>query len=63
LGSYAFGHCEKLKSVHFQGNAPVFGEFVFRAVTATVYYPASNSTWTPDVMLNYDGKLAWKAAS
>ena len=31
----------------------------FRGVTATVYYPADNATWTARVMTDYGGTITW----
>ena len=47
---------------------PEFGEILsvnkgmaesFNKVTAKVYFPAKNATWTADKMLNYGGDLTW----
>ena len=59
---YAFGYCTALKTVTFKGNAPEIHSLAFTNVTATAYYPAEDTTWTPDVMLNYGGTLTWKTA-
>lgn len=48
--------------VRFMGNAPKIGKYAFNDVTATVYYPANNTTWTTENMLNYGGKLTWTTA-
>ena len=58
IGNYAFADTG-LKTVRFLGDAPFFGEGVFENVTADVYYPQGNSTWTRDVMGNYGGRLNW----
>jgi len=34
---------------------------IFTDVTATAYYPDSNTTWTADALLNYGGQLTWVA--
>ena len=62
----AFIGCTGLKQITFQGDAPEFfcqiGDIrTFEDVTATVYYPAGNSTWTADVMQNYGGNITWKS--
>ena len=54
----AFGDCANLTEVTFLGDAPAM-DHVFSGVTATVYYPAGNATWTADVMQNYGGELTW----
>lgn len=68
IGDEAFGHCYNLQSVYFKGNAPVFDANAFggdgekeTALTATVYYPGKDATWTDAVRQNYGGKLTWKA--
>ena len=43
----------------FTGNAPSFGDYTFKNVTATVYYPANNDTWTAEVMTDHSGTLTW----
>ena len=32
---------------------------VFSDLTATVYYPADNETWTEDVLIDYGGHITW----
>ena len=53
----AFEYCANLNSITFCGDAPDFGLDVFYGVTATVYYPASNTTWTEDVLKYSGGNL------
>ncbi len=59
LGYYMFWQCTGLKTVTFQGDAPEITADAFRDVTATVYYPAGNTTWTQDKLQNYGGQLTW----
>ncbi len=60
IGSNAFEQCYSLKNVIFAGNAPAFGEApAFLFVTADIYYPANNPTWTAEKMQNYGGTLTW----
>ena len=33
--------------------------YAFERATVTVYYPADNETWTPDVLRQYDGTVTW----
>lgn len=61
VGTYVFSRCSRLGNVEFMGDAPDIGENAFSKVIAKVYYPAGNSTWTPDVMQNYGGTLTWTA--
>ncbi len=64
IGYEAFQECP-LDSIRFEGDAPEFavgGEDelgAFWGVTADVYYPENNSTWTADKMQNYGGNLTW----
>jgi len=56
----AFYNCTALAEIVFCGDAPEFDdEYTFNKVNATAYYPAGNSTWTLDAMLNCGGTLAW----
>ncbi len=67
FGYNGFAECERLETVIFKGDAPKFkfdkGEAkpydIFAGVTANVYYPAGNTTWTEENMLDYGGKLTW----
>ena len=59
IGAYAFSSCSGLKEVWFAGAAPEIGAYAFSRVTADVYYPADNNTWTADKLQNYGGKLNW----
>lgn len=54
-----FEGCESLKTVKFYGDMSVWDSMCFNAVTATVYYPAGNSTWSQDKLNDYGGKLTW----
>ena len=60
IGDYCFSRSTGLKTVTFQGDVPDIGSAAFSKVTATVYYPADNETWTDDVMQNYGGTLTWE---
>ena len=61
IANRAFEGCGNLKTVKFEGNAPAeIVEDAFLEVTATVWYPCGNETWTEDVMLDYGGNLTWK---
>lgn len=71
MGALAFDGCSSLETVYFEGNAPIFhreyendkGEAIncenFRGVTANVYYPIENSTWTEENRGDYGGMLTW----
>lgn len=55
----SFVRCHKLKSIRFEGNAPEIDADAFDDVTATVYYPKENTTWTESVRKDYAGNLTW----
>ena len=59
IDSYAFGFCDNLEKITFQGDAPAINGDAFYSVIATAYYPAGNKTWTEDVMQNYGGTITW----
>ncbi|MCD7831442.1 MAG: leucine-rich repeat protein, partial [Firmicutes bacterium] len=57
----AFSCSDGLTEITFEGDAPSIGDYAFDYVTATVYYPASSSTWTEDVMQDYGyGTITWE---
>lgn len=68
INSAAFMNCP-LKTITFLGDAPeivpyqahIITDGAFKNVTATVYYPGNNSTWTEDKRLDYGGTLTWVA--
>ena len=60
VDTYAFNRCAGLLKVTFAGDAPVFGDLTFHEVTATVYIPEGNDTWTAEVQQNYGGTLTWE---
>lgn len=65
IGPYGFGMCGGLTNVVFRGDAPELpllnerDSTNFYGVTATVYYPAGNTTWTEAQRQNYGGRLTW----
>ena len=57
---YVFSGCTGLTKVFMEGDAPrSIGDNIFQKVTATVFYPKNNKTWTADVMKNYGGTITW----
>ena len=57
-----FCGCYALENICFIGDAPTIidpGEYLFHSVTANVYYPRGNDTWTEDVMQQYGGTVTW----
>ncbi len=70
LGDGVFDCCWDLSEIIFLGNAPSmyvpnnarYEYGTFWTITATVYYPADNSTWTSDVTSKYyGGDIKWVA--
>lgn len=59
IGISAFAGCKALRNVTFTGNAPKINSGAFSYVTADVFYPAQNDTWTESVRTNYGGTLTW----
>lgn len=48
-----------IKEIHFKGDLPDLDAEAFDEVTAKVYYPAGNATWTGEARKNYGGYLTW----
>lgn len=59
VGDYCFSRSTGVAKITFTGNAPAIGNGAFSKVTAEVYYPVDNVTWTTDIMQNYGGTLNW----
>ena len=59
IGTGAFSGCSKLKEIIFKGNAPTISGATFNSTSATAYYPAENTTWNPDTLLDYGGTIRW----
>ena len=61
IGDWAFKACYGLKEITFTGDAPVYGgSSVFNGVTAMVYYPMGNPTWTEEALsADVSGTLTW----
>ena len=59
----AFENCTSLKEVWFTGDCPEWIDMIFTNVTATVYYPAGNETWTKAKMDSTEGNITWVAHS
>ena len=60
VGIYTFENCTALETVIFEGDAPHwFADDFFQGITATVYYPADNDTWTEELMQDYGGSITW----
>lgn len=54
-----FGGCTNLKTIVFTGKAPRLWEGCFSGVTADVYYPDGDASWTEIVKRNYGGTVTW----
>ena len=61
LDSYAFYGMYYLKEVVFTGDAPSISNSAFYSITATVWYPMGNETWTDSVKQQYGGTLTWQS--
>ena len=59
IGARAFYYCTALTTVVFSGSAPEIAENAFTRVTADVFYPEDDSTWTEETMQDYGGSLSW----
>lgn len=63
IGGWAFFGCSSLTDITMAGDAPAIADDALEGVTATVYYPAGNATWTEDVLQqSYGGNITWVAA-
>ncbi|MCR5137683.1 MAG: leucine-rich repeat protein [Oscillospiraceae bacterium] len=61
IEQYAFASCSSLKTFTLEGDLPSVEDKAFSGVTATVFYPSSNRTYTAENMQNYGGSLTWEA--
>ena len=59
IGKVAFNGCTGLTEICFLGSAPTFESSCFNNVTATAYYPGSNSSWKESVRKDYGGTITW----
>ena len=64
----AFRKCTALTEITFRGSAPAFTHYAygksddaFDGVTATVYYPGCDPTWTEEARSQAGGTLTWVA--
>ena len=60
LASYALSSMWNTRDFVFTGDAPLIGDNAFNYITADVWYPLGNETWTEEVRQNYGGTLTWK---
>ncbi len=61
IGNFAFERCSALKSVTLKGELPQIDQTAFTGVSATVYYPGDQASYSADVMTGYGGTLSWNA--
>jgi len=60
IGTQAFDYCTALKRIEFLGHAPQYiSSDSFTEVTANVFYPGDDPSWTDEVKQDYGGKLTW----
>jgi len=64
IESLCFSGCSALTSIRFRGAAPYFiASDAFQNVSATVYYPSGDPSWTSAIRQNYGGNLVWQSYS
>lgn len=63
IADWAFTGCTGLSGVIFSDDAPSIGANSFNSLHTKAYYPATNNTWTEDVLLSYGGTITWIAVS
>ncbi len=61
VGKYAFAYCKSLTALYFTGAAPTIGDNAFNKMTATVFYPETDSSWAGAG--NYGGTITWQPYS
>ena len=59
IGDNAFADSKNLQNIYFYGNCPKLGKDIFKNVTATVYYPYTDKTWSLDILQDYGGNITW----
>ena len=59
IGDNAFTDSKNLQNIYFYGNSPKLGNNIFKNVTATVYYPYTDKTWSLDILQDYGGNITW----
>lgn len=67
IQSKAFYGCKQLKRFTFSGEYPTIESYAFNKVSATAYYPYSDSTWNPIILTptshQFGGFITWKVWS
>ena len=59
IGDNAFADSKNLQNIYFYGNSPKLGNNILKNVTATVYYPYTDKTWSLDILQDYGGNITW----
>ena len=59
IGDNAFADSKNLQNIYFYGNSPKLGNNIFKNVTATVYYPYTDKTWSLDILRDYGRNITW----
>ena len=59
IGDNAFADSKNLQNIYFYGNSPKLGNNIFKNVTATVYDPYTDNTWSLDILRDYGGNITW----
>lgn len=59
IGAAAFADCRRLNNIYFTGSQPEVVENAFTGVTANVYYPLEDTTWSTLVYQHLGGDLTW----
>lgn len=59
IGRGGFDNCPALMNIVFTGAAPAIDDMAFTGVTASIYYPANDPTWTAGKRQSYGGNLMW----
>ena len=59
IGDNVFADSKNLQNIYFYGNSPKLGNNIFKNVTATVYYPYTDKTWSLDILQDYGGNITW----
>ena len=59
IGANAFRNCTGLNDIIFDGGAPAIAETAFTGVSASVYYPGTDTLWPESARVNYGGELNW----
>ena len=62
IGGYLF-YKAGIQEVTFKGDAPTMSSLTFGGVSVIAYYPAGNSTWNEETLIDYSGSVIWVAVN